>query len=164
MANKKFTDLTQLTTPASDDQLAIVDTSAASSKRITIADLFKTTGVIPYATLLSTIFSGQVTTYTNAGNAGGTNTWYYANIGGIKLFWGESASCATQAGNATYTVTLPSGFFTTLQSAIVSAADMTNVTSQYASIVSQSAASISVNLTATANSSTSKIMLLAIGT
>jgi hypothetical protein len=73
---------------------------------------------IPYAGLLSTIFSGQVLTQANAGTAGGTMWW--VNLGGIKILWGYTAvitAAATSSSN--YTITFPT-FFTTVQTANIS--------------------------------------------
>ena len=75
-------------------------------------------GGIGFAKLLSTIFSGQVTTLTNTGTAGGT--MYYINLGGIKLLWGKTASKSVGNGGATWTVTLPTSFFSTVQASVVS--------------------------------------------
>lgn len=62
--------------------------------------------------------SGLVTSYSNAGSAGGT--FYYMNLGGIKYLWGAGSS-AGLSGSApqtnTSTVTLPGSFFTTIQTA-----------------------------------------------
>ena len=44
MADVKFSELSALTTPASADVLAIVDTDASTSKKITLDTLF---GVVP---------------------------------------------------------------------------------------------------------------------
>lgn len=69
--------------------------------------------------LSSSLFSTGITTYTNTGSAGGT--FYYANIGGIKMFWGTTATLTLSSTASTiYNVTLPSGFFTTLQSVTAS--------------------------------------------
>ena len=46
MANKKITELTALTTAASDDVLAIVDVSGAETKKITVANLTSTPGIL----------------------------------------------------------------------------------------------------------------------
>jgi len=70
---------------------------------------------LPYLGLLSTIFSGQVLTQANAGTAGGT--MYYINLGGIKLLWGNTAS----VGSGNWNITLPTGFFTTMQAGSVNA-------------------------------------------
>jgi hypothetical protein len=71
-------------------------------------------GTIAYADLLSTIFSGQVTTAANAGSWGGTQS--YINLGGIKLCWGISAvgSAINSGASLTRAVTLPVGFFSTV--------------------------------------------------
>jgi hypothetical protein len=42
--SKKFTDLGQLTTPATDDILPIDDVSASTTKKITVSDLLRTSG------------------------------------------------------------------------------------------------------------------------
>lgn len=49
-------------------------------------------GVITYAKLLSTIFSGQISTGVNAGTGGGDTN--LLNLGGLKLSWGLTASSA----------------------------------------------------------------------
>ena len=46
MANKKITELTALTTPASTDVLAIVDVAGAETKKITVANLTATGGIL----------------------------------------------------------------------------------------------------------------------
>jgi hypothetical protein len=46
MANKKITELTALTTPASTDVLAIVDVSGAETKKITVANLTGGAGLL----------------------------------------------------------------------------------------------------------------------
>lgn len=74
-------------------------------------------GSIVFDLLSTTIFSGQVTTYSNPGTAGGT--FYYANIGGIKRFWGTTADIGTSGNapqiSATVGITFPVGFFSTIQ-------------------------------------------------
>jgi hypothetical protein len=73
-------------------------------------------GSIPYSKLLSTIFSGQVTSFTNTGTGGGT--FYYVNIGGIKLLWGIFGNVSlpgSTGSTAGATLTLPSGFFSSIQ-------------------------------------------------
>ena len=47
---------------------------------------------------------------TNSGSAGGT--MYYQNIGGVKMLWLQSANTAS---STTYSVTFPSGFFSSIQ-------------------------------------------------
>lgn len=71
-------------------------------------------GSVNYANLLSTIFSGQVSSQVNAGSAGGT--MFYINLGGIKMLWGNGSSQSiTGATEAVFTWTLPASFFGTLQ-------------------------------------------------
>lgn len=103
------TGATKLTTAATIKSYILTDGNITTSK---IAD-----GAVNYSKLLSTIFSSQRTTYTNPGTAGGT--FYYLNLGGIKLFWGKTASQSIGTGGATWTVTLPTSFFATIQSSTV---------------------------------------------
>jgi hypothetical protein len=63
---------------------------------------------------LSSGFTGGVATQANAGSAGGT--MYYINLGGMKLLWGLSAANSmANSTSANYTWTLPTSFFSTLQ-------------------------------------------------
>jgi hypothetical protein len=84
-------------------------------------------GDIIFADLLSTIFSGQVTSAANAGTAGGN--FSYINLGGIKLLWGITATISV-AGSGfqsnTGTVTFPTSFFSTIKAAMCTASDMSN--------------------------------------
>ena len=67
-------------------------------------------GSINFANLLSTIFGGQVTSYTNGGTGGGT--FYYINLKGIKILWGVTGSVATTTtSNSNASITLPTSFF-----------------------------------------------------
>jgi hypothetical protein len=81
-------------------------------------------GSVSFANLLSTIFSGQLISYSNAGSAGGT--FYYINLGGIKLMWGVtstvtiSGSGAQQSGAVTINLPVSGSFFTTIQNIIPS--------------------------------------------
>lgn len=72
-------------------------------------------GAITFAKLLSTIFSGQIQTYTNTGDGGGTG--YYINLGGLKLCWGLTGSM-TVAGIGAKNISLPVGFFANVRAAI----------------------------------------------
>lgn len=85
---------------------------------------------ITYVKLLSTVFSGQVNTYTNTGHGGGTG--YYVNLGGIKLCWGITGAAAT-ANPDTRNISFPSGFFTNVRSVSVELSSNTTVSSQLAS-------------------------------
>lgn len=61
-----------------------------------------------------------ITSQTNAGSAGGTI--YTMNLGGVKICWGLTGNVTTTpATGTTAAVTLPTGFFTTIQSAIAGA-------------------------------------------
>lgn len=55
MADKKISELTELTAPASDDVLVLVDTSAAVTKKITLATLF--------GTVVASIVAATTSTY-----------------------------------------------------------------------------------------------------
>ena len=80
---------------------------------LTVSSSFTATGLVNYADLLSTIFSGEVNSYTNSGTGGGT--FYYLNLGGIKLLWGMS-SLNTSAPTIVY----PVGFFNSVTMATYS--------------------------------------------
>jgi hypothetical protein len=72
-------------------------------------------GKFPLSTLLAGMTAVQ--TQSNAGTAGGT--MYWMNLAGIKILWGVSgANSMTNSTNATYTWTLPTSFFTTLQTVL----------------------------------------------
>jgi predicted secreted protein len=87
---------TPLTTIFNDYNGNITDANIASAARINLNKLGIT-----------------ISSQANAGTAGGT--MYYINLGGIKLLWVSitGASAAT-----TYGVTLPTSFFTTIQSVV----------------------------------------------
>lgn len=122
-------------------------------------------GNVTFAKLLSTIFSGQLTTYSNPGSAGGTNSFFYGNIGGIKLFFGTTAAVTTSSGSTTWGITYPTSFFTTVQFVTAQTFAMTGVATQYCSIndltLGTSGITPYVNST---GSGTAKISFLAIGT
>ena len=85
---------------------------------LTVSSSFTATGLVTFADLLSTIFSGQVTSYTNSGSGGGTG--YYINLGGIKILWWESAT-STQGGAGQYGpyyLDFPSSFFSSVTFAL----------------------------------------------
>ena len=117
--------------------------------------------MVNYADLLSTIFSGQVQSYTNSGTAGGT--FYYMNLGGIKILWGQTASQASGSPGNAYNVNLPTSFFSTIQSAVVTSSALTSVVGQYCNISSIST-SQAVIYFITSAASTQQVMLFVIGT
>ena len=160
--SKKFSDLSQLTTPATGDILPVDDVSAGSTKKITISDLLNTPNAITFAALLSTIFSGQVSSQANAGTAGGTMR--YINLGGIKLLWCISANQNAGATGLTYTFTLPTSFFSTVTMAQATSMNQTALGEQYANVVSASVATVTVRITSPGGAATSGISLLVIGT
>lgn len=122
-------------------------------------------GQLLLAALTSTFLSTQVTTYTNPGTAGGTNTFFYINIGGIKYLWGITADNVYTAVSAGLTLTLPVGFFTTIQHASATSINQTGDTRQTANVTS--ATTITVTLVAfgsNAGSVSTSFAVLVIGT
>ena len=61
-------------------------------------------GSIDFTALLSTIFSGQLQSFTNSGTAGGTG--YYIDLGGIKIVFGTTSLGAFASGTY-YTFNYP---------------------------------------------------------
>jgi hypothetical protein len=114
---------------------------------------------VSFANLLSTIFSGQVTSYVNAGTAGGT--FYYINLGGIKLLWGITSAVAT---GTSYGITMPAGFFNTIQAAMLTAGVAAGTAAAYGSIASQSTTTMVFNFVASTGSGTMPMQALVIGT
>jgi hypothetical protein len=102
-----------------------------------VADAFlaltsRSDGKVDFAALLSTIFSGQVQSQANSGSAGGTIN--YVNLGGIKLAWGLTGSLTVPGAApsaATFGITWPTSFFSTVQAATISAAAGTASSSQF---------------------------------
>lgn len=105
-------------------------------------------GSITFADLLSTIFSGQVTSYTNTGTAGGT--MYYINLGGIKLLWGQTGTINNTGStdtSATFTITLPTSFFSMLQTVNATAAGtFANTQEMYANVFGYTTTTITLEL------------------
>ena len=85
MANKKITDLTALTTPASTDVLAIVDVAGAETKKITVANLTGGGGLLTQVE--TTVTNAQVLTmkYDNTDPGGGPITLVAAEVGKIHV-------------------------------------------------------------------------------
>ena len=117
---------------------------------------------ITYIKLLSTIFSGQLTTYTNPGTAGGT--FYYGNIGGIKIFYGKTQSNAVGTGGASYTITLPVGFFSTIRYSAPTVDTYTVDDRQWASTVTVTTATYTLGIKSSSNGSTQVTNVLILGT
>ena len=64
-----------------------------------------------------------VKSYTNTNSGGGTG--YYINLGGIKICWGLTGTFATSLAT-NYSISLPTSFFTTVQSSQVNVFNPTN--------------------------------------
>lgn len=110
LTNKTIDAANNTITNLSGSDLASGTITATQIANATITSTQIASGGIDFANLLSTIFSGQVTSYTNSGTAGGT--FYYINLGGIKLLWGATANQSiTTSGLTTSVIDLPSGFF-----------------------------------------------------
>jgi hypothetical protein len=123
----------------------------------------RTDGKVDFAALLSTIFSGQVQTQANAGSAGGTIN--YVNLGGIKLAWGETAVINTSTTTPSKGITWPTSFFSSAPSVLLSAAKMTTVANQYASIAAiNSTTSADIYVYTVSGSGTAVAEFFAIGT
>ena len=69
-------------------------------------------GSITFADLLSTIFSGQLQSYSTSSGMG--TYCSYVNIGGIKLMYGITGAVAFSTALAPYTLYLPPSFFTSI--------------------------------------------------
>lgn len=125
------------------------------------------TNAITTNTLFSTVLglsnaldpTNGVQSQTNAGTAGGT--MYYINLGGIKLCWGLTA---TQAQGSSYTITLPTSFFSTIQSIVVNAFVQTVTANQFISVNAASNSSITLNFVSTTGTGTTQSYFLVIGT
>lgn len=93
-------------------------------------------------------FSWATTTYTNPGTAGGTNSFFYYNIGGIKHFWGITANQTSNNAAPTYGITLPSSYFTTVKDVQATAINMTGDTRQYIAVSSFTASVVNMSFNA----------------
>lgn len=92
MANKKISDLTALTSAASNDYLPILDTDAVVTKKITVANLLGTT----WLTWTPTFYGWSGTP---------TGQFYYASIGKIVIL---NINMATGTSNQAYaSISLP---------------------------------------------------------
>lgn len=166
----KISELSSETTPADGDLLAIVDIAGVITKKITRDD-FLTGTALPNDTVTTAAIadgavtpaklalSGSVTTYSNPG--AGTGTFYYANIGGIKELWGAFTGLAT---GSTGTLTLPVGFFTTIQSITVTAGPVSGTAAVQEYINSFDTTSVVIGLLATAGSGTMPVQVFIRGT
>lgn len=111
--------------------------------------------------ILATMFAGAVQSYTNSGSAGGT--FFYINLGGIKLLWGETASNAVGTGGATVVVNLPTNFFNSVQIVLPGLGILGTTPNQVTYELSESSSAISLGILANTNGSSQSTSLLLIG-
>lgn len=93
-------------------------------------------GSIIFADLLTTIFSGQVQTYTNSAGVGSYGS--YINLGGIKYFYGVTGAVGVSTATSTGTFYLPPNFFTSVTSIVWSAYNPSGTGALYSPYVSSS--------------------------
>lgn len=111
--------------------------------------------------LTGTGLASQVQSYSNAGTAGGT--FYYINLGGIKLLWGETGTLS--AGSFSNNVNLPTSFFTTIQTAITNTLGLGGSNDIYTNVQSTTTTTIvTIGVVASLGSGTAQASLLVIGT
>jgi hypothetical protein len=122
------------------------------------------TNAVKFADLLSTIFSDQVTSYTNGGTAGGT--FKYLNLGGIKLLWGKTAAKAVGIGGAGWTILFPASFFSSIQSVLLTVGAVTIDNKQYVDYTNGalSTSQITITQVSATNGSTQETNVFIIGT
>lgn len=138
-----------------------VTTAKLASGAVTSSTLAES--AVTYAKLLSTIFSGQVQSYTNTASCGGT--FYYVNLGGIKLVFGTTNSISTAAGGATsFSINMPSSFLTTVQARFSNVSSLTVQPSQYVNTSCTTTSADGFVVSVAASGATAKVDLLVIGT
>ncbi len=98
----------------------------------------------------------------NAGTAGGT--MYYINLGGIKMLWMITAAQNVGTGGATWTVTLPTSFFSTLQYVAPSIYIIATEPKQHVYISGANTTTITIGQISDTNGATQQTSLLVIGT
>lgn len=105
-----------------------------------------------------------VSSQTNAGTAGGT--FYYINLGGIKMLWGQTAAISTPAnGGAAGVVNFPASFFTTIQQIMAASSNNSGSANIYGSVDTVSTSSCRIVATNTSASATNATLsLFVIGT
>ncbi len=146
--------LTNKTIDATNNTISNLSGSDLASGTITATQIANATitatqiasGTIDYANLLSTIFSGEITTYTNPGTGGGT--FKYVNMGGYKRFYGFVSGTSQASGTEiSLGVTFPSGFFTSLDCAVATVVDPSNTSYFVCNVAGNSTSGITINLT-----------------
>jgi hypothetical protein len=112
--------------------------------------------------LISSIFAQSVQSQTNSGTAGGTIS--YINLGGIKLMWGTTAAQTSSAAGVNYTITPPSGFFSSIQSVTPAAANMVSLANQFIDVSSFSTSSIGMYFCSPSGAASTGASFIVIGT
>lgn len=157
------------TTLAADDEFPAEDTSASTTKRWTMTRLKEwlqsLTGWITNAMLTDstiragkTTFNSDVTSFTNSGTAGGT--FYYINLGGIKILWGRTN---TWASGGSRTIVYPTSFFSATPHVVTNIAGAAGTAGAVSVPESPTSSGITVNLLAYTGSGTMAINFFAIG-
>lgn len=122
-------------------------------------------GVVQYVNLLSTIFSGQIVTGSQAGTLGGTTN--YVNIGGFIIQWGISVqrTNGTTGGQegCTFPLTFPNAI-TYYCATMVAPGANANQTAYFNAIPSTSTGVIAINNWSANGSATAYAMWLVMGT
>ena len=153
-----------ISSPTITGSLGNISTGTITASGLITANGGLSAGSVNYAALLSTIFSGQVTSFTNSGSGGGT--FYYINLGGIKLLWGLTADQTFASQYNSYILDFPPSFFSaTPQFAIGGMAGTGNAqTNQGIAIQALSTTSCTLTVYSPAGSESSQIAALVIGT
>lgn len=112
-------------------------------------------------TILATKMALAATSSANGGTAGGTQ--YQLDLGTLKLCWLKSAAKSNSNGQNNYTWTLPSSFFSTIQTVIGSISDPVTTADQFYITLSSSTSTITTGIISN-GASTGTINALVIGT
>lgn len=112
-------------------------------------------------TILATKMALAATSSANGGTAGGTQ--YQLDLGTLKLCWLKSAAKSNSNGQNNYTWTLPSSFFSTIQTVIGTISDPVTTANQFYITLSSSTSTITTGIIST-GASTGTINALVIGT
>lgn len=145
----KLSSLPSNTSPVAADQFIMVQNSGPTDVRSTLSSV------------MTAMFSSQLTSGSNGGTAGGTH--YYINLGGIKLAWLAGGTVSNVNGQNNWTWTLPVGFFTTIQTVLATVNVPGTSASQIITVVSSNTTTVTFADTST-GISTGQIHSFVIGT